>query len=213
MWKLSVFVIMLCLTVSCQNSQKNNHNHTSFSNSSNTQSQSSRTMLPQITLEKMPSSVEEFKALQKTFATQPQGGAAMMIVALLIYSENQELGQQIVTLATNESRLVDGSKGYENKQIANIELQRLRDRVAGKAYVIKSYFHGAYPSNGYQASTPHKIDTFLNPHSSLGGGKMKVFIMCNGADNPRPITLKKSGDFWKADEWSSLLLGVKKPMS
>ncbi|WP_167882958.1 DUF6935 domain-containing protein [Leptospira barantonii] len=39
-------------------------------------------------------------------------------------------------------------------------------------------------------------------------------IRLSGADTPRPVTLKKNAKgVWKAREFSSLLVGIKKPAS
>ena len=47
--------------------------------------------LPPVQFDRIPGSIDDFVALRNQVATTPQGGAAMMVVALLAYVEDEEL--------------------------------------------------------------------------------------------------------------------------
>ncbi|MBN1583240.1 MAG: hypothetical protein JXA89_21200 [Anaerolineae bacterium] len=172
------------------------------------------TILPSVQIEQLPKSVQDFVALRDQIAQSPQGGAAMMVLAILAYTEDRTLGWQCLTVAVDRERLQEGSKGYKGWQLSNGDLQRIQLQVQDKPYLPKSYIEGATPENGYALSgPPYVIACSDNPYSGdLESGTYKVFVACSGASSPRPITLKRNDKgFWKASEWSSLLVGVKAP--
>jgi hypothetical protein len=139
----------------------------------------------------------------------------MMVVALLAYGGNEELGRQCLTVAVDRGRLQEGDKGYKGWQLSVRDLERVRLQVRDKTYLPKSYINGATPENGYTLPAPPYVVTCSdNPHSGdVDSGTYKVFVACSGASSPRPVTVKRNNKgFWKASEWSSLLVGVKPPV-
>lgn len=167
-----------------------------------------------IQVEQLPQSAEGFIALRDQIAHTPQGGAAMMIVALLTYAEDEELGRQCAAIAVDRGRLQQGIKGYQGWQLSNRDLQLIETQIGSKTYIPRSYIKGTTPKNGYQLpSSPYQIDF----PGGLGSedprsGRHKLFVLCSGASSPRPITLKRNDKgIWKAAEWSSLIVGVREP--
>ena len=137
-----------------------------------------------------------------------------MVLALLAYTKDEELGVQCLAVAVDRGRLQQGSKGYKGWQLSNGDLQRIRLQVQGRSYLPRSYIEGATPGNGYALiGAPYVVMCSDNPYSGdLDSGTYKIFVACSGADSPRPITLKRNNrGFWKASEWSSLLVGVRAP--
>ena len=63
----------------------------------------------------------------------------MMVVALLAYVEDEQLGQQCLTVAVDRGQLSEGAKGYKGWQLSNRNLQFLRGQLAGKGYLARSY--------------------------------------------------------------------------
>jgi hypothetical protein len=162
-----------------------------------------------------PTSIEEYLDLRDRVATSPEGGAAMMVVALLAYADGEELGQACLTCAVASTRLVDGVKGYRGRQLSNASLQRIRTQIRGRDYVARSYVSGTTPQDGYQlAAAPYMVECLRNVHSGdPTSGQCKVFVVSSGADSPRPVTLAKNENgIWKAIEWSSLIVGVRPPV-
>ena len=159
----------------------------------------------------MPTTIDEFVALRNTVADTPQGGAAMMIVALYAYAQDETLGHQCLAVAVDHSRLEEGPNGYKGWQVRTPDRRRVHQQIAGRAYVVHSYVRGTSPESGYRLpAPPYGIELSTNPYSGdLGSGIYKVFVASSGADSPRPVTLKRDAlGIWKAYEWSSLLVGV-----
>jgi hypothetical protein len=167
-----------------------------------------------IQIDGIPQSIDAFVALRDQVATTPQGGAAMMVVALIAYATDEELGRQCLTVAVDRDRLQEGAQGYKGWELRRSDLQRIRLQLQGKAYLAYSYLQGTSPQNGYQPSDPPYILTFQdNPYSGdVDSGTYKTFVHSSGADSPRPVTLKRNNrGVWKASEWSSLIVGVAPP--
>ena len=59
-----------------------------------------------VQIDHLPDSIDAFKALRNTTARTPEGGAAMMVVALLAYTHSEELGRQCLTVAVDRDRTV-----------------------------------------------------------------------------------------------------------
>ena len=63
-------------------------------------------------------------------------------------------------------------------------------------------------------SLAYKMEFSRNRYTEQSNGAMRIFIKCNGAASPRPITLKQNDKgIWKVSEFSSLFVGVAKPAS
>lgn len=176
--------------------------------------------LPLVPIDRLPSSVDEFVALRDRLAQTPQGGAAMMVLALLAFARDEQVGTPCLTVAVDRGRLhesPDESKvhqGYKGWQLSVQDLQRIQLQIKGKEYLPRSYIQGATPENGYALpSPPFTIGCSDNPYSGdVASGTYKVFVQSSGADSPRPVTLKRNDKgIWKAAEWSSLIVGVRPP--
>lgn len=170
--------------------------------------------LESIEIDELPQSVEAFIALRDQVAGVPQGGAAMMVVALLIYVEGEDLGRQCLAIAVDREKLSEGPKGYEGWQLRASDIWLLHSQIKGKPYIARSYVKGAMPENGYQLPESSYVFEFSdNPHSgNPETGTYKVFIMSSGASSPRPVTVKRNDKgIWKAYEWSALIVGVQEP--
>ena len=173
-------------------------------------------MSTQLTVEigHLPQSIEEFVALRDRIADTPQGGAVTMIVALFIYAEDQVLGEQALTVAVDRERLQEAADGYRGWQVRKRALQLIQRQILDSPYIPRSYFLGTSPENGYQLpGPPLRIECRSGPYSGdVDNGTYRVFVTSSGAPSARPVTLHRNQrGFWKAYEWSSLLLGVRPP--
>jgi len=167
-----------------------------------------------ISIQVLPSSIDEFVALRDTMSHTPQGGAAMMIVALYAYTQGEALGHPCLAVAVDHSRLEEGPNGYKGWQLRTVDRRRVQQQITGRAYVVHSYIQGTSPENGYRLpAPPYVLELSSNPYSGdVESGTYKVFVASSGAASPRPVTLKRDArGIWKAYEWSSLLVGVAAP--
>jgi len=174
------------------------------------------TSLATIQIRTLPQSIEEFRTLRDQIAKTPQGGAAIMVLALYLYTQDKTLGQQCLTVAIDSKNLEEGPHGYHGWQLHRNDSERIRRQLAAQPYLPLSYLKGATPENNYNLPPlPYTLEFSSNPYSGdETSGPYKVFTACSGAPSPRPITLRKNNrEIWKAYEWSSLVVGIRKPKS
>lgn len=172
--------------------------------------------LPSVEISSLPKTTDEFIQMRDKVATSPQGGAAMFLVALLVYTENEQLGKEMLVIAVDQSRLSDDPKGYRGKGLGRSDMGLIESQVgknSKKSYVVNSYVRGTNTDDFYKLPSKIAYDFSSNQYSGdAQKGPFKVFVKCTGADSPRPITLEKNDKgIWKAKEWSSVLVGVKTP--
>ena len=171
--------------------------------------------LEPVVIDGIPTSVEAFVALRDRVAVVPQGGAAMLVVALHLYTTDEDLGRQCLTVAVDRGRLVEGPEGYRGWQLGKRDLRRIQSQLADQPYLPRSYFQEATPEAGYELDEPpHALAFSYNPYSGdPASGVYKVFVECSGAPSARPVTVKRNNrGIWKADSWSSLITGVRAPV-
>jgi hypothetical protein len=172
------------------------------------------TSLPSVQIEKLPQSVDEFVALRDRVARTPQGGAAMMVLALLLYAGDRDLGAPCLAAAVAPARLEAGAGGYQGMRLHRLDHSRVEMQLDAQPYLPRSYIRGATPENGYRLPAPPYTLAFLdNPYSGdPAAGTYKVFVACAGAASPRPVTVSRDAHgLWQAQEWSSLIVGVRAP--
>lgn len=169
--------------------------------------------LETVTIHQIPTSTEEFIELRNKMATTPQGGASMFILALKIYAENAELGKNCLIIASDASLLVPSKGGYKGFSIGSSTWGLIKRQIRSYPYLPNSYIVGSSAKNAYKVKLPFQVDSHSNPYSgNLEDGNFKIFIKCSGASSARPIRLTKNRKgYWKAKEFSSLLVGIKAP--
>jgi hypothetical protein len=159
----------------------------------------------------LPQTLDEFIAVRDQIAHTPQGGAATMVIALLLHARDQELGRQALTVAVDRSRLQEGTDGYKGWQLRRGDRQRIDQQLRQQEYLPRSYIQGTSPEQGYTLAKPPYTITFQsNLYSGdPDSGTYKTFVHCSGAASPRPVSLKRNNrGVWKASEWSSLIMGI-----
>ncbi len=167
--------------------------------------------LETVTIESIPADIDEFTALRDEIAVTPEGGAAMFVVAMLIYNQDRGLGLDCFTVifANDETILrkdPDGYKGYSPDLSSMYLIERLND----KPWITNSYVFGTSPASMYQLKAlPYAFKFNRNEYSEIKSDIIKVFIYSSGASTPRPVTLLKNNrGIWKVKEFSSLVVGV-----
>lgn len=172
------------------------------------------TFAQSVRLEAMPRSVDEFVAARDRLARSPQGGAAMMVVALLLYAQDEQVGQACLAAAVDRGRLQEGRSGYAGWGLGVRDLQLIRLQIGGQRHIPRSYVKGATPDNGYElGEPPYDFGFQYNPHSGdPASGEYKVFVESSGASSARPVSMRRNEQgIWQAREWSSLVVGVREP--
>ncbi|MCK5673509.1 MAG: hypothetical protein KAH95_09040, partial [Spirochaetales bacterium] len=104
-----------------------------------------------VELPRIPESIEDFIDLRNEISVTPSGGAAVFVLALYIYTLDEELGLQAltVTLVNDDLHLRKSSSGVYKGYAPTNPMRYLLDRVLSKSYIVRSYFSGAEPENNY----------------------------------------------------------------
>ena len=109
--------------------------------------------MKEITLERLPATVEELAAMPQAALTVPEEVAALTVAALARFPENQE----------DAVRMLDFLRGP--RPLNGIDKQFLKDRFRGKEYLMRSFFAGSSPENNYTPSMPYRVVVSENPYS------------------------------------------------
>ncbi|MCP4443456.1 MAG: hypothetical protein GY810_31520 [Aureispira sp.] len=166
-----------------------------------------------IKIDKMPSTIEDFLTLRNEISKTPEGGAALFVAAMHMYTKDKTIGNNAFTIASDRSLLKETGEGHKGFAPAGNMASMIKNYFAPKPYLAASYFAGTSPKNGYQLpSAPYKVVLTRNTYSTQPNGDIKVFVKCSGADSPRPVTLRKNNrGIWKVINYSSLFVGIRKP--
>lgn len=149
---------------------------------------------------RLPGNTDEFSSLIHEYRKSAEGAVAGCIAALNIMAENYKEGRKAMMMLHPET---------------SETTMRLAGSQLGEApWLVRSYFTGTSPENGYEITGDFSMDLSKNPYSgSPEDGSVKFFVACSGADSPRPVTVARRDNYWYPREWSSLIVGIKKPCS
>ena len=133
------------------------------------------------TFQSIPTSAAELSALPEAALATPFQTAALTILALCHYADDP-------TAAIDMLNFLKGPT-----PLSPYEQQFLRDRLAGKGHVPRSFFAGATVQNNYTPTLPLTVTVMDNPYSYAEAGYAKLLIQSSGADQARPIQLRQKG--------------------
>lgn len=155
-----------------------------------------------IVFNSLPDTYEQFVSLPQASMSTPFQTAAMAVLAFCFYPKDKDLCYKMIDFLRGPRPMNSSEKSF------------IADRFRDKDYVPRSYFAGATPENDYQPAAPYTVEVRENQYTYSVDGIAKLFIPSGGADDPRPIQLRKAKDGkWYLWEYSSILLGVRQPES
>ncbi|MBP3368460.1 MAG: hypothetical protein J6L71_03400 [Clostridia bacterium] len=131
------------------------------------------------TFSALPTDVDELKALPEAKLDTAFKATALTILALNRYEADPDAA----------IRMLNFLKGPE--EFGGKEQSFLKDRLSGKGYKARSFLGGATPENNYTPSTPYTVTVSENPYSFDEENWATLYVTSGGADNPRPIKLRK----------------------
>ena len=143
---------------------------------------SANTLNAQTSIEKIPTSVEEFQALQAELGTTPEGCIMLQLVAMEIYRRDRSIGSECLEMNNTSTNFSDMKRRLN-------ELFRENDSYA-RPYLVSACFKGAKPSNGYNPQKPYTIKVRKAPNknderSQMLKGYVKHYqIYSEGYDTP-----------------------------
>jgi len=127
----------------------------------------------------LPQNVEELKALPEAKLDTAFKTTALVILALNRYEADPE-----ATIA-----MLNFLKGPET--FGGAEQSFLKDRLSGEGYKARSFLGGATAENDYTPARPYTVAVSENPYSFDEENWATMYVTSGGADNPRPIKLRK----------------------
>ena len=157
-----------------------------------------------ITIQALPESLAEMKALPEASLDSPFKTAALTVCALCAYAADAKVGSEMIEWLNGP------------KEFTNYERSFLNDRfMDGKYYIPFSYFAGAVPANDYTPDAPYSITIEAGPYAYDQEGYATLYLTSGGADSKRPITLRKkeSTGEWFVDNYSGVVVGIRTPKS
>lgn len=127
----------------------------------------------------LPANVSEMCALGEASLDSAFKTTALTILALCRYEADPSAALE----------MLDFLKGPA--EVSNYEKQFIGERLRGKEYKARSFLAGATPENSYQPTMPYTITVSENPYSFDEENWATLYVTSGGADNPRPIKLRK----------------------
>jgi len=128
----------------------------------------------------LPLSVEELAALPEAVLTDVYATAALSLLALTRFEADRDASIAMLNFL----------KGPD--PMSPMEIQQISDRfMDGKFYKVNSFFEGATPQNNYTPSRPYKVKVSSTPYSFDNENWATLYLQSGGADNPRPVRLRK----------------------
>ena len=156
----------------------------------------------QIMLQYIPTTLPDFQALPQSGLRTPEDTCAAFLCALALYLKDPNAGVEAVNLLRGP------------RPMTPYDIQFLRDRLRGKAYLPLAYVEGASPENNYTPARPYGLNVLSDPRpQDVEAGYVRVFLRPAGAESPRPVKLrqKPSTGQWFLWEYSSVLSGIRTP--
>ena len=132
-----------------------------------------------VTLREIPVTLAQLQAMPEASLKEPQYAAALTIAALCRYEQSPEQAFEMLDFLKGPAELTGKEKQF------------IGERLNGKCYKVLSFFAGATPENGYKPNTPYTIRVSENPYSFDEENWATLYVTSGGADNPRPIKLRK----------------------
>ncbi len=157
-----------------------------------------------IVFSSLPTTLEEFKAMDGTDFKDPYKVVALTVVALCMYPADKNLSIEMLNFLKGPTSL------------SAYEMQFLSERFSGKEYLAASYFEGATPNNNYEPSEPYTIKVHKTSHTEdlIGEGYMQFFLKSGGADNARGVKVRKKDSTGEWFLWEyHLLPEIRKPVA
>ena len=193
-------------------------------NTANAQNDVSKVQDGKVSIEAIPTTLDEFKALQAELGTTPEGCIMLQLVAMEMYRRDKNVGRECLSLNNTSTNLTSVTRRLD-------ELYRPNDSYS-RPYLVSSCFKGATPANGYNPNKPFTIEVRRDPvrpndeRSQMLKGYVKYFqLYSDGYDThwrnvdvvqqhddpyyrvsncPAILTQCKEIDFDATDEWHGL---------
>lgn len=174
---------------------------------------------------RIPTNIEEFRALRDELCVTPQGALVTFAVAGLIYDDNKDFGEQCMVVSVDASLLAETframraaqrpNQAVDGWQLGGSILQMIKSagfqRAAG--YTGKSYVVGSDRAKAYQLpAMPYQYIVRKHRNQPAEATNWKGFLNCEGASGPKPFEAKQNASgAWRLLGTSSWFAGTAPP--
>lgn len=153
-----------------------------ISNAVNTVAQSAgkgRNHSETFTFASLPTNVAELKALPEASLDSAFKTTALTLAALCNYEHDPDTTIEMLNFLKGPA------------EVSGFEKQFIKEHLGSEGYKARSYFEGATPQNSYKPDVPYKITVIENPYSFDNADWATLYVHSGGADNPRPMKLRR----------------------
>lgn len=154
----------------------------------------------EVIINQLPTTLEEFKAMEIMDLTKPENTCALFLCALNLYTKDKNAGIDAVNILKGPVQL----SAYEKSFIA--------DRLRDKLYLPLVYFEGATPENNYTPNEPFTLKLYPDGRpQDMEEGYLRLYLQTAGADSKRAIKMRSKGDEWFIWEYPGIVTDVRMP--
>jgi len=163
-----------------------------------------------VSIERIPTNLEEFEALQAELGTTPEGCIMLQLVAMEMYRRDRNIGLECLRLNNTDTNLSSMTRRLN-------ELYRENDSYS-RPYLVSSCFKGAKPSNGYNPEKPYTIRLRKDPNknderSQMLKGYVKHYqLYSDGYDTPWrgiDVVQQKGDEYYRVSNCPAILTQCK----
>jgi len=109
-----------------------------------------------VTFNEFPTTLAQWKEMQKQLGSDPQGAVALQVMAFELYRNNRADGEQAL-------RLNNTSTNY-NSTVERLREIMGKDQYYARPYIAWALLQGATPENGYYVRPPYTISMKVDPN-------------------------------------------------
>jgi len=161
-----------------------------------------------LVVKKIPKDVDEFLVMRDELGQTPNGGAACFLIALLVYANNNDLGNKLLTMTIDRDLLVQGD-GYNGFQPKLSDTAAIRASIASKSFFFNTYVGNTYAPQNYQLPSENLTFDFVRNPPAMYKETSEIYrllVRCNADAKPRMLKMRKDyKGFWKVYEWNGIL--------
>ncbi len=164
-----------------------------------------------VAFSRFPADMDEFRQARDFLGREPQGAAALMVMAMEMYHRDKEMGIEAL-------KLMNTSTNY-NSVIRQLKEVMGSDESYARPYLPAALLVGANAKNGYSPAEPYRVKVRVNPvtqyqESELLDGTV-IYLQIDGAGwdtNWRGIEVVKPDgeDFYVVSNCPALYTQCKK---
>ena len=170
------------------------------SKAENAVTQAVNTHAERFTFAALPASLSELQALPEAKMDTPYKTAALTVVALAVYTRDQRAGREMLDFLNGPA------------EFSEYDRQFLAEHLLSQPYVAFSFFRGATPENNYTPSLPYVLEAKSVATSFANENYATIYFASGGADNDRPVTVRKKPSEGRWYYWEQALLqGIRTP--